>query len=378
MSKDYSPIFDLARNLYENSSPEHPLWHVKPKNHRWDYVDGCMIKGAMELYSVTKDRFYFDVVKKFVDHYVEPDGNISGYDLEEYNIDHINGGKVLFELYNETGDARYKNAIELLMKQLKGHPRTNEGNFWHKQIYPNQVWLDGLYMAQPFYARHDIEFGGKQNISDIMQQFQNVYRLMRDKSTGLFYHGYDESREIFWANKETGLSPHFWSRAMGWYAMALADTAEALMESGNESKILGEHLHSLCDALNKQLSPDKMLYQVTDMGSSPGNYTETSGSLSLAYSMMKGARLGIVPKSYFEKGKDIFESVVQNKLIIQDGKPVLKDTVLVSGLGGMPGMGDYKLRDGSYEYYISEPKADNDGKGVAILFYALSEVLRNG
>lgn len=377
MNSKYENVLKLANSLFSNGSPEKPAWHSKPKNHRWDYVDGCMYKGAMDLHLATNDRVYLDFVKKYVDHYVQPDGSISGYDLEEYNIDHVNGGKVLFDLYRITGEEKYRGAIELLQKQLEGHPRTKEGNFWHKKIYPYQVWLDGLYMGQPFYVEYDMLFGGKKTYGDSIMQFENAFRLLRDPQTGLFYHGYDESREIFWANKETGLSSHFWSRALGWYAMALVDTAEKLGEDlEKERQILARHLKEMLDAMLKFLSPNKMFYQVTDLGQRDGNYEETSGTLGIAYSMMKGARLGFLPDEYFTKGQEIFDAAINAKLVEKGGAPVLIDTVLVAGLGGMPGMGDYKLRDGTYEYYISEPRADNDGKGVASMLFGMAEILR--
>jgi unsaturated rhamnogalacturonyl hydrolase len=378
MSKKYDNILKLANRLFTEGTPEKPAWHTKPKNHRWDYVDGCMYKAAMDLYLATNDKVYPDFVKKYVDHYVQPDGNISGYDLEEYNIDHVNGGKVLFDLHRITGEEKYRKAAELLYRQLEGHPRTKEGNFWHKEIYPYQVWLDGLYMGQPFYVEYDMLFGGKKVYGDSIKQFENTFRLLRDPETGLFYHGYDESREMFWADKETGLSPHFWSRAVGWYAMALVDTAEKLdAELTAERQTLARHLKEMLDAMLKFLSPGKMFYQVTDLGHRDGNYEETSGSLGIAYSMMKGARLGLLPAEYFDQGKEIFDATVSAKLVEKDGKPVLLDTVLVSGLGGMPGMGDYKLRDGTYEYYISEPRVENDGKGVAPLLFCMAEIIRH-
>ena len=377
MNKQYENVFKLAKAMFEGGSPEKPAWHTRQKNHRWDYVDGCMYKGGIDMYYATDDIAYFEFVKQFVDHYVQPNGDISGYDLQEYNIDHINGGKVLFDLYSLTNDDKYRGAIELLYKQLKGHPRTNENNFWHKEIYPYQVWLDGIYMGQPFYVEYDMLFGDKKVYKDSISQFENVFRLMRDDKSGLFYHGYDESKDMFWADKKTGLSPHFWSRAMAWYAMALVDTADKLdVELVKERRVLSGHLKSMLDSVLKFLSPNKMLYQVTDMGDREGNYEETSASLGIAYSMLKGARLGFLPDEYFAKGQEIFDATVDAKLVEKDGAIVLTDTVLVSGLGGMPGQGDYKLRDGTYEYYISEPRMDNDGKGVAPLLFCMSEILK--
>jgi len=379
MDKKYDNILKLAHSLYSDGTPDWPAWHRKPMNDKWNYVCGCMYKAAIDLYYAMGDKVYLDYVKSYVDYFVQENGDISGYRLEEYNIDHVNAGKVLFDLYKITSDEKYRRAIELLHKQLLGHPRTKEGNFWHKQIYPWQIWLDGLYMGQPFYVEYDMTFGGKTSYKDSIEQFENVFRLMRDPKSGLFYHGYDESREMFWANKEMGLSPHIWGRAVAWYAMSLVDTAEKLCEElVTEKQMLGYHLKELIDSMLKHLGPQKMFYQVVDMGHMEGNYQETSATMGIAYSMMKGARLGLLSDDYFVKGQEIFDATISEKLIERDGKLVLADTVLVSGLGGMPGQGDYKLRDGTYEYYISEPRVDNDGKGVAPMLFGLAEIIRRG
>jgi unsaturated rhamnogalacturonyl hydrolase len=377
MKERYKDIIAFADSLFEASTPDRPAWHTKEKKEGWNYVDGCMLKGAMDLYYAVKDKKYLDFVKGFADRYVDENGVIAGYDIEEYNCDHINEGKILFDLYNICGGEKYKRAIELQYKQLQGQPRTKAGNFWHKKIYPFQVWLDGLYMVQPFYVEYDMLFGGKKEYPDSIKQFENVFELMKDEKTGLFYHGYDESREMFWADKVTGLSPHFWSRAMGWYAMALADTAEKLSgELSAEKDTLALHLKSLTDAVLAVVGSDRMLHQVTDLSSRGGNYSETSGTLGIAYSILKGVRLGMLEPGYYNKGIEMFEAVLNEKFVMKDGKYVLKDIVLVSGLGGMPGMGSYQPRDGTFEYYISEPRVDNDGKGVAPLLFTLSEILR--
>jgi len=379
IKEQYKNILTLAESMFEGSTPDDPKWHAgsKKKKDRWDYVDGCMLKGAMDLYHAFEDEKYLNFVRDFIDDCVDENGIIAGYDIEEYNCDHVNEGKVLFDLYRIYGDEKYKKATELLYKQLQGQPRTKAGNFWHKKIYPNQVWLDGLYMAQPFLIEYDMLFGGKKDYPDSMKQFENVFALMKDEETGLFYHGYDESKEMFWADKTTGLSPHFWLRAMGWYAMALVDTVEKLGdELVEEKKTLSQHLKALIDAVLNVMGSDRMLYQVTDLGGREGNYTETSGTLGIAYSIIKAVRLGILGTEYFDKGLEMFEAVIEEKFLMEDGKYVLKDIVLVSGLGGMPGMGDYQPRDGTFEYYISEPRVKNDGKGVAPLLFTLSEIIR--
>ena len=372
-------IITFFDNLLNKSTPSKPAWNIehilentKPK---WNYIDGCMIKSVMDMYHATGNDNYLAFAKNFIDFYVNEAGEILGYEVEEYNCDNVNEGKVLFDLYKMYGEEKYKKAIELIYRQVSTHPRIGAGNFWHKKIYPNQVWLDGLYMVQPFYMEYEMTFNNKINYKDIFAQFKNVQDIMRDEKTGLFYHGYDESKEMFWADKETGLSKNFWTRSMGWYAMALVDTIEKLDEQFfYEYETLQLYLKTTLDALQKYQDPTtKLYYQVTNMGDKEGNYLETSGSCAIAYSLMKGARLGYLPIYYYDRGKGIFDAIVEHKL--EAANFVLKDICLVAGLGGMPGKGDYKERDGTYEYYISEPRVDNDAKGVAPFLFAYAEVL---
>ena len=204
--------------LLEKSTPDRPIWNIEKilqgKKSTWNYIDGCMIKAILEMYAITKDEKYFAFADNFIDHKVFEDGSIDGYSVEELNIDNVNAGKTLFELYDLTGKEKYRKAIDLVYSQIEQMPRTKEGNFWHKNIYPNQVWLDGLYMCQPFYMEYETRFNDKKNYDDIFSQFFNVVEHMRDPKTGLYYHAYDSSREMFWCDKVTGLSQNFWLRAL--------------------------------------------------------------------------------------------------------------------------------------------------------------------
>ena len=220
--------------LLEKSSPSRPIWNIekirqgaKPS---WNYMDGCMINAILELYHITQKEEYLDFADRFIDYFVEEDGSIHSYDPKEHNLDNVNTGKTLFDLYDLTGKEKYRLAIDLVYSQLKTQPRTSTGNFWHKEIYPNQIWLDGLYMAQPFYMQYEVTYNNSTNCKDCYQQFVNVYNLMRDLRNGLYYHAYDDSRTSFWCDKVTGLSDNFWLRALGWYAMALIDTMEVMPE----------------------------------------------------------------------------------------------------------------------------------------------------
>ncbi|WP_321387631.1 glycoside hydrolase family 88 protein [uncultured Enterococcus sp.] len=368
--------------ILKNTTPERPPWNKEVtlgSSPKWSYIDGCMTMAMLKMYEATGDQAYLNFLDTFIDHYIDEEGNILGFDIAEHNCDNINEGKVLYPLLKATSKEKYEKALRNLYAQLLEQPRTPNGNFWHKEIYPNQIWLDGLYMVQPFYVQYDILFNQGKNQSDIFRQFQNAYQLMRDPKTGLLYHGVDETKTAFWANSDTGCSQNFWTRSHGWYAMALVDTIEFFDETHQEEKrMLIEQLKELLDTLLNFANPKTMMfYQVTDQGAREGNYLETSGTCAIAYALMKGTRLGYLPEPYFEKGAEILQAVVKHKLMKIDGEYVLKDICLVAGLGGMPGHGSYKVRDGSYEYYISEPIVTNDAKGIAPLVFAYAELIQH-
>jgi len=372
-------IREYLDSIIESSTPHKPIWNVElkydDKSPHWNYIDGCMMKAILDVYYVTLDEKYLSFVTNYMDFFIDENGEILGFKKEDYNCDNINEGKVLFDLYEFTKKDKYRKAIDLLYDQLKTHPRTQAGSFWHKNIYKNQVWLDGLYMVQPFYMRYEKEYNNNENYRDVFKQFKNVNDLMKDEKTGLFYHGYDEKKESFWADRETGCSKNFWTRSLAWYGMALLDTIEYIDEQlFYEYMTLQQYFKDLMDSILKfQDRRSKMFYQVTDMIGEKGNYLETSGTCAIAYCLMKGARLEYLPCYYFDMGKEIFESVLKNKFVSIKGSFCLKDICLVAGLGGMPGKGNYKVRDGSYEYYISEPKVDNDGKGIAAFLFSFKE-----
>ena len=218
-------IVKYIDELLEKSTPDAPMWNIEKIRQglksNWNYIDGVMIKAVLQMYDVTKDEKYLKFADDFIDYRVHEDGTIEGYSIGEKNIDNVNAGKTLFELYDLTGKD-----IDLVYSQIEIMPRCNNEarSFWHKDIYPNQVWLDGMYMGQPFYMEYETRFNDKKNYPDIFNQFFNVVKNMRDEKTGLYYHAYDSSKEMFWCDKTTGLSKNFWLRALGWYSMALLDT----------------------------------------------------------------------------------------------------------------------------------------------------------
>lgn len=376
---DYKIIADFIDNrLIGDSRPDLPMWNIENIKHgrkpKWDYVDGCVMTSFYTIYLQTGDKKYLDFIDSYIDYYVFDDGSIRGYELDTYNLDNINEGRVLFDLYRETGKEKYKKAIELLYKQISSQPRTGSGNFWHKKIYPNQVWLDGIYMAQVFYTRYETEFNNCKNYEDIVKQFEAVYANMYDKEKKLYYHGWDYSKKSFWSDKDTGLSKNFWLRAIGWYTVGLVDVINYLADGHDEKKArLIKIFQDSISGLEQYVDKDKhMFYQVVDQGGREGNYLETSGSAMISYAMLKGSRLGYIDKKYSLLGKQIFEGICDEYLAFTDGKINLGGICLVAGLGP----DDNRRRDGSYEYYISEPIVENDGKGTAPLVMAYTEIIQ--
>ena len=369
----YRIIEDYIDKLM-TSAPDMPLWNIESikqgKKPGWNYIDGCMTTSLLEMYKTTGERKYLDFVISFVDYYVSEDGSILGYDPRKYSTDDVSESRILFDLYKYTGNEKYRKAIELAHSQILTHPRTKEGNFWHKAIYHDQVWLDGLYMMQVFYTRYQSQYGGK-DYGDIIKQFENVRQIMFDEEKRLYYHGYDSSRTLFWADKITGLSSNFWLRSIGWFLVALADVWDYMDgdESGRE-KIAAIFKEAIDGILIYQDMDSKLFWQVPNYPDREGNYLETSGSAMVSYALLKGSRLGILPSSYSEIGLDVFNGIVREKMSEENGDLNLKGICLVAGLGPE----NNTRRDGSYKYYISEPVVENDAKGVGPFIMAYTEV----
>lgn len=371
-------IIDRYIDKLMTSKPDLPLWNIEAikqgKKPAWNYIDGCMMVSLLELYKTTKEEKYLEFVKGFVDYYVHEDGTILGYNKEKYSTDDVSETRVLFDLYAYTKEEKYSKAIEMVYEQVKTHPRTKEGNFWHKKIYPNQVWLDGLYMIQPFYTRYETERNKMQNYADIVRQYKNVYSLMRDEKTGLYYHGFDSSKEMFWADKKTGLSKNFWLRSLGWFTVSLIDVYEYMNEQMyDEYHTIKMMFKETVDSLLKfQDQESKMFYQVPNFPNREGNYLETSGSSMIAYAILKGVRLKALPERYQKIGLEIFNGICNKYLTVKNDDLNLGGICLVAGLGPETNL----RRDGTFEYYMSEPVVENDAKGVGPFIMAYTEVKR--
>ncbi|MFV0606144.1 MAG: DUF4350 domain-containing protein [Niabella sp.] len=338
---------------------------------RWSYDQGVILKGIEGIWLATGDPKWFNYIQKQMDYYVAPDGSsIKDYESDTYNIDHVNNGKVLLTLYRVTGKEKYKKAIQLLREQLKHHPRTKEGGFWHKKVYPYQMWLDGLYMGQPFYAEYAMVFGEDTIFNDVARQFVLMEKHSRDAKTGLLYHGYDESRQQEWADKTTGRSPNFWGRALGWYGMAMVDALDYFPQNHPGRKQIIDILNRFAKAVVKvQDTKTGMWYDVVNMPERSPNYFESSATAMLSYTLAKGVRMGYLPAIYTANARRAFEGLVKNKLTVdKDGLTHLEGTVSVSGLGGNP------YRDGSFEYYMREKVVQDDPKGMGAFIKAANEI----
>ena len=347
---------------------------------RWSYDMGVILKGTERVWLNTGNVKYFNYIQRLMDFYVREDGTIKDYKADEYNIDHINNGKLVLLLYRVLGKEKYLKAANLLREQLRTHPRTKEGGFWHKNIYPYQMWLDGLYMGAPFYAEYANLMHEDTAFNDITNQFVWMEQHARDAKTGLLYHAWDESKQQQWANKTTGQSPHFWARAMGWYSNALVDALDWFPSTHPGRKKLIDILNRLVTAVEKVQDKQTGLWYDVMNYDGPGkekNYFEASASCQLTYAIAKGVRKGYLPASKISIAKKAYDGIVKQFIKVEDGQTNLHGTVSVSGLGGNP------YRDGSFEYYMREKVVVNDPKGVGAFIKAagemeISESLKNG
>lgn len=335
---------------------------------RWNYDQGVVLSGMRTLWYTTADKQYYDFIKKGVDAFVNPDGTIKTYSLDQYSLDLVRMGTAVLTMYRATGDVKYKKAADLIRSQLKDQPRTNEGGFWHKKIYPNQMWLDGLYMAEPFYAEYSQVFG-ENNWDDIANQFIWMEKHTRDNKSGLLYHAWDESKKMQWADKATGRAPMFWGRAMGWYAMALVDVLDYFPKDHPKRAELISILNREMTAIEKvQDKKTGLWWLILDAPGKEKNYFEASASCMFAYALAKGVRMGYVPLSFTRSANAAWTGIQKEFVENKDGGIDLLKTIGSAGLGGNP------YRDGSFDYYTAEKTITNDPKGVGAFLLAAVEM----
>ena len=333
----------------------------------WNYETGTVLKGFEDLWRYTGENTYYDYVKSTVDFVVNSKGIISGYNKNEYNLDQIREGCDLLFLYDQTGDLKYKTAADSLRSQLATHPRNPSGGFYHKLLYPNQMWLDGLYMAEPFYCQYAKLTNETADFNDIALQFKLMEKHARDPETGLLRHGWDESKTQYWANPVTGQSPIVWGRSVGWYAMALVDVLDSFPVSANRDS-LRMIFQRLAVAIRDYQDPESHVWwQVVDSINGNGNWKESSGSCMFVYALAKGIRMHYIDSSYLQVVKDGFGGIINEFVTYNaNGTMNLTNTCEGTGVGG------------SYAFYTGRGRRTNDPKGVGPFIMAAVEVERGG
>lgn len=363
-----------AVRLAESQMAHNPeLWQSDyVKKPKWDYTQGIIANAMLQVFCATHDSAMLHYVQQYADYFIQPDGSILTYKPSDYNIDRVMGGYFLYDLYNINPRPEYLLAIAALREQLNTQPRTSEGGFWHKKIYPHQMWLDGLYMGEVFYARYAVSNRQPELFDDIALQFLTIDRHTHDEVTGLNYHGWDESREQQWADSVTGCSPNFWSRSIGWYEMALVDVLELMPADHPQREALVGILQRVSKALLQYRDADSgMWWQVTNYPGREGNYLESTSSAMFCYAFAKGARLGLLGEEYLTCARETFSGMMKTVARENaDGTISLTQCCAVAGLGGNP------YRSGTYEYYISETIRDDDPKGIGPLIMAALELAR--
>jgi unsaturated rhamnogalacturonyl hydrolase len=337
---------------------------------QWHYEEGLLMKAVSDTAAAAGKSAYDRFAREWVDRWVTPEGNIHTYRIDEFNLDQIYPGRLLFSVHRDTGQERYLKAIQLLREQLRRQPRTQDGGFWHKRIYPHQMWLDGMYMAGPFYAEYALRFAEPEDFDDIARQIMLIEQKTRDPKTGLMYHGWDASRAQSWADPQTGCSPHFWGRGMGWFAMAVVDVLDYFPGDHPQRGALAAILERAAGAiLRVQDNATGLWHQVLDRAGDAGNYLESSASAMFAYAFAKGVRRHWLPADFLAPAVRAFRGLLEHQIRRNaDGTVSLEGTCAVAGLGGRP------YRDGSYDYYVGEKPLTNDPKGVGSFILAALEM----
>ena len=352
------------------------------KKPKWSYVMGIELEAMLDTYLHYGGDNIKDYCQLYTDTMIDSKGNIRSYELEDYNLDQIRTGHFVARMYQNFPEKKNLIAMKTLMKQLDKQPRTAEGVYWHKAIYAYQVWLDGIFMGLPYRTLAagmllNEKKAGK-IYDDAVDQISKTYERTLDPKTGLNRHAWDETHTMFWADKETGLSQHCWGRAQGWYTMALIELLDALPQDYERRNEVINLLEKDLDAVIKwQDKKSGVWYQVMDSPQREGNYLEATCSSMFAYSLLKAYNKGYVGEKYLEAGKKAFEGIINNFIRVESDSTIsLTNCCSVAGLG--PGEGPYVKkpnykRDGSYDYYLSEPIRDNDAKGVGPFIWAALE-----
>ena len=354
------PYGEMARRFAASERDRFPeAWMLDYcKAPFFGYSQGVGCSAMLQIWREAGDEDYFWYVEKLADTLINDKGEIHRYERDKYNLDFINSGKYLFACYEKTGKEKYRKALDLLVDQLREQPRTSDGGFWHKLRYTHQMWLDGLYMCSPVLMQYGVSFNQPEWVEEAVKQIRLCHKHTFDPATGLYHHAWDESRSQRWANPETGHSPSFWGRSIGWWFMALVDNLDYLpADHPAREEIIG-YIQGLTDALMKY-QREGHWYQVLDCPEREGNYPEASVTAQCMYAIAKAVNKGYIPRRYRKVAVEAYRALCRD-LIFEDERGILSLTrcCAVGGLGGNP------YRDGSFEYYIGERIRDNDAKAT--------------
>ncbi|MDR3754678.1 MAG: glycoside hydrolase family 88 protein [Terracidiphilus sp.] len=361
----------MSRRAANAAMARWPDGHTAPAGspESWNYELGTLLEGMDSVWLSNVDPRYFNYIKSSVDALIAPDGSIPTLKPEEHQLDNILLGRQLLFLYFITQDKRYLTAATLLWNQLGAQPRNVEGGYWHKQRYPNQMWLDGLYMAEPFRAEYASISHHPEEFADITKQFVLMEQHARDAKTGLLYHGWDASKQERWANQKTGDSSQFWARGMGWFMMALVDTLDFYPEGDpGRAQLIAILRHAAVAVARFQDKKTGLWYTMMNKPGEKGNYFESSSACMFVYALAKGVRRDNLPASYLAVAQRGYQGILAQFVQTQGDDVSLTNTVKASGLGGEP------YRDGTYAYYIGEKVVTNDPKGVGAFLLASTEM----
>lgn len=340
----------------------------------WNYTPGLEMKSFLDVYQTYGGDDILEYVDSWYEKCIEDDGRITYYNSGNYTVDKVCPARTVYQLLDITGKEKYRFALDSMMTRLSGHPRTSEGAFWHKTIYPYQIWLDGLYMAEPFYAEYTQRFAENKEdcYQDILNDFLVAAEHTYDPVTKLYRHAWDETKSMFWCDPQTGQSQHCWGRALGWYCMAAVEVLDIIPDGTEGKEKLIDILRGIIDVLPEFADPATgMWYQVLDQPGREGNYLEATCSAMFSYTILRGVRTGYLDPSLKDYAVSTYKSLVDT-FITEDENGLLS----INNCCSVGGLGGDKMRMGDYDYYLSEPVRSNDAKGVGPFIWASLEMER--
>ena len=336
---------------------------------KWNYCHGLVLQSMMDVYDRYGDKKFYDYALAYADTMVQNDGSIMTYKVDDYTFDRLNSGRILFRIYEQEKQEKYKKAMDLLRTQFDGHPRNDDGGFWHKKVYENQVWLDGVYMSMPYYAEYAFRNNDVDVYQDIVNQFRTVAKHTYDAENDVYRHACDVSKRQKWADPVTGQSQHCWGRAMGWFAMACVDVLDFMPEHEPGR----EEILAILEKLVKQIKARQdaktgVWYQVIDRSGDEGNYLEATCSTMFVYTLLKAVRNGYIDPSYKDVAEKGYRGILKEFVKVdENGIVSIEKCCAVAGLGGK------NNRSGDYQYYLNEPIRANDPKAVGPFILASLE-----